>query len=100
MTAEGSGEVVVLAMNIVGNCSTDSYIFCSGSDGQKESARYGEVEDLSQRDPCLAAQYTRAGVETQKAVHAARLQQRATLQQTDVAIAAPCADGQYFCGGR
>ena len=30
VAAEGSGDVVILAVDVVGNCSTEGYIFCSG----------------------------------------------------------------------
>ena len=71
MAAEGSGDVVVFAMNVVGNCSAYGYIFRSRCDGQKESARDGEVENLCERGSCFAAQNAGSRVEVQEAVHAA-----------------------------
>ena len=39
---------MVLAMDVIRNCSTESYIFGPGSDGEKKAAGDGEVEDLRQ----------------------------------------------------
>src|SRR5438477_6842947 len=46
VTAEGAAGVVVFAMDVVGYCSTQGYIFCSGGDGKEEATRNGKVEDL------------------------------------------------------
>ena len=95
VTAEGSGDVVVLAVNVVGDGSAEGHILCSRRDGKKEAARNGEVEDLRQRDAGLGGEQAGLGIEGDQAVHARGHQQVAALEQADIAIAASHADRQH-----
>src|ERR1700723_3639345 len=88
MAAEGSRDVMILPMNIIGDCAAHSNVFRSRSDGQEKTSGHGKVEDLSQRNPCLAAENARSRIEVEQAIHAARVQQRAVFEQADVAVAA------------
>lgn len=88
MTPERPGYVMIFAVNVVGNCTTDGYIFCPGRNGEEISARHGEIEDLLQGDAGLAAEQSHRRIEMQQPVHAGSLEQRAVLEETHVTIAA------------
>ena len=94
VAAEGAGDVVVLAVDVVGDGAAEGDVFGSGRDGQEEAARDGEVEDLRERDAGLGGEKAGLGVEVDQAVHAGGEQQIAVLEQADVAIAAAQSDGQ------
>ena len=94
VAAEGSGDVVVLAVDVVGNCSAQSYIFCSGRDGEEKAAGNGEVEDLREGDAGLGGEEAGLGIEVDQAVHAGREEELAVLEQADIAIAAAHANGK------
>ena len=70
MAAEGSGDVVVFAVDVVGNCSAEGYIFCAGRDGEEEAAGDGEVEDLREGDAGFGGEEAGLGIEVDQAVHA------------------------------
>src|SRR5580704_11728572 len=99
MAAEAAREVVILAVNVIGNCAADSYIFSARRHRQKESAWYREVENFRQSCPGFAAEDASCGIEMQEAIHAARLQQRPVFEQADIAIAAASAHGQLLGRG-
>ncbi len=69
VAAEGSGDVVVFAVDVVGNCSTEGYILRSGSDREEEAAGDGEVEDLRESDSGFGGEEAGLGVEVDEAVH-------------------------------
>ena len=94
MPAEGTRDVVILAVNVVGNCSTQGYIFGSRRDGKEKPAGDGEVEDLREGDAGLSSKQARFGIKVDQAVHPGRLQQVAVFEEADVAVAAAHADGE------
>ena len=94
VAAEGSGGVVILAVDVVGDCSAEGYIFCSRSDGEKEASGDGEVEDLGEGDARLGGEEAGLGVEVDEAIHGGGDEEVAVLEQADVAIAAAHADGE------
>ena len=94
VVAEGAGDVVVLAVDVVGDGAAEGDVLGSGRDGQEESARHGEVEDLRERDARFGGEHAGRGIEVDQAVHAGGLQQGAVLEQADVAVAAAQADGE------
>ena len=106
VAAEGSGDVVVLAVDVVGNGAADGDVFGAGSDGQKEAARDGEVENLGESDAGFAAENAGLRIEADQAVQpsgdtgTAGGKQGAVFEQADVAIAAASADWQKPRGGR
>ena len=61
--AEGTGDVVVLAVNVVGNRSTHGYVFGARAHGQKPPAGHGEIKDLRQRYAGFATQHAGSGIE-------------------------------------
>ena len=61
--------MVVLAVDIVGNCSTKRYIFCSRRYGEEKSAGDGKIEDLGERDAGFGGEKAGLGVEVDQAVH-------------------------------
>ena len=106
VAAEGSGDVVVLAVDVVGNCSAESYVLRSGRDGQEKAAGNGEVEDLRERDARFGGEEAGLGIEGDQAVHAGGDQEISVLEQADVAVAAAHADRKGSvvqagrCGGK
>src|SRR5438477_4751140 len=94
VAAEGSGGVVVFAVDVVGYCSTEGYIFCSGGDGEEEAAGHGEVEDLREGDAGFGGEEAGLGIEVDEAVHSGREQEVAVFEEADVAVAAAHADGE------
>ena len=63
VAAEGSGVVVVLAVDVVGYGSAEGYVLCAGTDGQEEAAGDGEVEDLGEGDAGFGGEEAGGGVE-------------------------------------
>ncbi len=94
VAAEGSGGVVVLAVDVVGDCSTQGYIFCAGRDGEEEAAGDGEVEDLREGDAGFGGEEAGLGIEVDQAVHAGGEQEIAVFEEADVAVAAAHAYGE------
>jgi len=47
--AEGGGDLVILAVDVIGNGAAQRDVLCAGGDRQKESLGDGEVEDLRKR---------------------------------------------------
>ena len=92
VAAEGAGDLVVLAVDIVGDGAAEGDVLGAGSDGKEEAARNSEVEDLRERNAGLGGQDAGLGVEIDQAVHAGGLEQRAVLQQADIAVAATESD--------
>ena len=60
--------------------------FVPGLTGRKKAERYGEVENLSQRDTCLATQNAGQRIEMQQMIHAASTQQRAVFEQAHIPV--------------
>jgi hypothetical protein len=97
VAAESAGEVVILAVDVVGNCAADGYIFGARCDRQEKSSGNRKVKDLLKGDASLAAEHAGGRIEMEEAIHARGLEQRAVLEQADVTVAAPKADGELFC---
>src|SRR5271168_1192123 len=68
--------MMVLAVDVVGNRSSNSYVFRPRAHGQKPSPRYGKIENLRQGHPSFAAQPAGLGIERDEAIQVRRLQQR------------------------
>jgi hypothetical protein len=68
MQAEGAGHVVILTVNVVGNGSTDSYVFSARAHRQEPAAGHSEVKNLGQRHPGFAAQQAGLGIERDQAI--------------------------------
>ncbi len=49
VAAEGAGDLVVLAVDVVGDGAAEGDVLGARRDGQEEAARDGEVEDLRER---------------------------------------------------
>src|SRR5271163_4185267 len=88
--------MMVLAVDVVGNRSSNSYVFRPRAHGQKPSPRYGKIENLRQGHPSFAAQPAGLGIERDEAIQVRRLQQGPMLQQANVAVAASHANGEHF----
>ncbi len=63
VAAEGSGDVVVLAVDVVGDGSAEGDVFGAGGDGEEEAAGDGEVEDLGEGDAGFGGEEAGRGVE-------------------------------------
>ena len=94
VAAEGSGDVVVFAVDVVGDCSAEGYVFCAGGDGEEEAAGDGEVEDLREGDAGFGGEEAGLGIEGDEAVHPGGEQEVAVLEEADVAVAAAHAYGE------
>ncbi len=100
VAAKGAGDVVVLAVDVVGNGTADGDVFCAGSDGQKEAARDGEIENLGESDAGFTAQDSGLRIEADEAVQPtgdarpAGRKEGAVFKQADVSVATAGADGQ------
>ncbi len=69
MAAEGSGDVVVLAVDVVGDGPAEGDVLCARGDREEEASRDGEVEDLGERDAGLSGEQAAFGIEGDQAVH-------------------------------
>src|SRR5580658_6490364 len=98
--AKGAGDVMILAMNVVGDGSANGDVFRSRRYREKKAARDGEIQDFSQSYSRLAAQDTSCRIEGEQAVHAKSLQQHAIFEQADITIAPAGANGQQAGGWR
>lgn len=94
VAAKGSGGVVILAVDVVRNCSTEGYILCAWRDGEEEASGNGEVEDLRERDAGFGSEEAGLGVEVDEAIHCGSDEEVAVLEEADVAVAAAHADGE------
>ena len=63
VAAKGSGDVVVFAVDVIGDCSAERYIFGAGGDREEEAAGNGEVKDLREGDAGFGGEQAGFGVE-------------------------------------
>lgn len=94
VATKGSGGVVVFAVDVVGYCSAEGYIFCAGRDGKEEASGNGEVEDLREGDAGFGSEEAGLGVEVDEAIHCGGDEEVAVLEEADVAVASAHADGE------
>ena len=73
VAAEGAGDVMVLAVDVVRDRAAERDVLRAGRDRQKEAARNGEVENLRERDAGLGGEDTGRRIEPEQAVHAGGL---------------------------
>src|ERR1700690_2138120 len=99
--AKSSGAMMVLAVNIVGDRSTDSNELRSGSYRQKPSFGKKHADDIGERHTAFAAKYASRFIETQNAVEPPTVDERAVCVDAGVAIATAQTIGQNGrIGGR
>ena len=94
MTTESPGNMMVLAVNIVGNRAANGHIFGPRRDREEKAAWNGKLEYLRQGNAGLAAEHPRLRIEVQQFIQASRREKRAVIEQTDIAIASALADRQ------
>ncbi len=94
VAAEGPGGVMVFPVDVVGYCSTQGYIFCSGRNGQKKAAGDSEVKNLREGDSALCGEEAGLGIEVDQAIHAGGQKEVAVFEEADVAVAAAHTDGE------
>src|SRR5207248_3432043 len=94
MAAKGSGGVMILAVDVVGYCTAQGYIFCGGGYGEEEATGDGKVEDLREGDAGFGGEKVGFGIEVDEAVDAGGEQEVAVFEEADVAVAAAHADGK------
>ena len=87
MAPESSRAVVVLAMDVVCDGTTDGNVLGSGKDGEEPSARHHHVQDRAERHACLAAQHAALLVEADETIEGARRQQHASFVEARIAVA-------------
>src|ERR1700753_845255 len=93
--AEGTRDMMVFAMDIVRNCSTQGYIFRSRGDRQKESARHGEVEYLCKGGAGFGRKQAGLRVELDQTVHSRGDEKIAVFQEADIAVTATHANRKH-----
>jgi hypothetical protein len=99
MTAEGAGAMMILAVHVVGDGAAERDEARSGRHRQKPAARNRQGQDLVEQDAGFAAQQPRLLIEGDEAIERTRIDQPTAGVQTDIAITAPVAEGQYGdCG--
>ena len=100
MTSKRSGYMVILSMNVIGNSATDSDEFCPRGGREKPSAWNGEIQNIGETDACFATEQPALWVEGNQAREACGAEERAALEQTNVAVATTQAYWQHgFTGG-
>ncbi len=87
MVSEGAGNLVILAMNIVGDGTTKRHILRSRSYREKEAAWHREIKDLGERNTGFGGENPSLRVKIDQAIHPCGLQQRAFIQQADIPVA-------------
>ena len=95
MTSKRAGYMVIFSMNVIGNSATDSDEFCARSGGEKPSAWNGEIQNIGETDACFATEQPTLRVEGNQAREACGAEERAVLEQTNVAVAAPQTHWQH-----
>ena len=98
MAAKCPDNVMILAMNIVGDGSANRCVLGAGSYGKEEAARDGEVQDFRQGRASFAPENAGLGVEMAKSVERARGKERPLVEQTHITITAPSAHGEHSRG--
>ena len=76
VAAKGSSDMMVLAVDVVGDRAAKGDVLRPRRHRQKEAARDGEVQDLCQRHAGLRGKQTGFGIKGKEAVHAGGAQQR------------------------
>ena len=96
--AEGAGEVVIFAVDVVGNGAAEGDVFRSRGDGEEPAVRDGEVEELGEREAGFGGEDSLLLVKAEQAVHAGGDEEVAALEEAGVAVAAAHADGECTGG--
>jgi hypothetical protein len=78
VSAKGSTAMMILAMNIVSDCSADGYVPGAGSDGKKPSAREKYVDNIGEADTAFTTQHPSGFVESKDAVETAAVDEFTT----------------------
>jgi hypothetical protein len=97
--SERARNMMIFAVDVVGNRSTDGYVFGARAHRQKPAAGHSEVQNLGQRHSSFAAQQTGLLVERDQAIKIWRAQQCPILEQANVAVTASHAHRQHFFAG-
>ena len=63
VAAEGAGDVVVFAVDVVGDGAAEGDVLGAGGDGEEEAAGDGEVEDLGEGDAGFGGEEAGLGIE-------------------------------------
>src|SRR6185312_10989990 len=99
--AESSGDMMIFAVDVIGNGAAHGDELGSRKDGKEKASRHCEIENFSEGRTGLAAENSGRGVEVEQAVDTAgesrpaRPQQRSVAEQANVAIAAASAHSQH-----
>src|SRR5271170_3698578 len=80
MVPEGSGDVMVFAVNVVGDSATYGDVLGAGGYREEEATRYGEIQYLGQRHSGLAAKNAGLRIEVEKLVETPSREQRSSFK--------------------
>lgn len=86
--SEGSGAVMVLAVDVIGDGAADGDKASPGGYGEKPASGYNKFEYLGKTDAGLATDHAEGWVKAQDAVEAARIDEVASGIETGIAITA------------
>src|SRR6266446_3827829 len=98
VSPEGSGAVMVLTVDVIGDSPADGDEARAGRNGKEPSFREEYVEDVREADAALASDHASRFVETENAVEAAAVDQCAPVVETRVAVTAAEAVGEQGAG--
>jgi hypothetical protein len=79
MTAESAGDMMVLAVDVVGYRPADTHELRPRRRRQEPAVGQREIDDLRQRYACLAADHTGPGIEVEEAAQVARVDEGAAI---------------------
>ncbi len=98
VSAEGPSTVMVLTVDVVGDCAANGDEACAGRDRKEPSFREKYVDDVGEADAAFAAKHASRFVESEDAVKAPAVDQFSAGVETRVAIAASKAIGEQRSG--
>src|SRR5438105_14051429 len=95
MTSESTYAVVILAVDVVGDCSPHRYKLRSGHDRQEPAFRQKDADDFPEEHSCFASERAAERIEIDEPVQAIGCKDYAVGLETTVAIAATLAMRHY-----
>jgi hypothetical protein len=94
MPAEGTGAVVVLPMDVIGQGAAQCHKASAGQNGHKPALRYDEVQNLGQKNPRLGPKNSHLRLPEEYVPRVTHGNQHAIMRQAAVAITATVAIGE------
>jgi acetaldehyde dehydrogenase (acetylating) len=101
VTAKGSGTMMVLSVDIVGDRSADGHEASARSNRKKPSPREEHIDDVGKTDAAFGSKEAARLVETKKSIEALAVNEASAGIQAGIPIAAaePIRKQRIRCGG-